>query len=180
VDTVALAATIGGSLIGLAGVGVTAWGARQQRESAKDLATSQQEHERDLARGARLFDSRAVVYEGLLTFMQVAIERLEKTEPVMTFSGESGPPDPPSREENRVMEARLRTYGSREVADAYEQFGEAVKAFYGFAFSMRTIRDQGGTGDLVKAFEALRESRGHVRDALANLERLVSNELASL
>jgi hypothetical protein len=48
------------------------------------------------------------------------------------------------------MVARLRTYGSREVADAYEQFGKAVQAFYGFVFSVRTIRGQGGTGDLAK------------------------------
>ena len=179
-DAVALAATIGGSLVALAGVGVTAWGVRQQRDSAKELAESQQEHERDLARGARLFEHRATVYEELLRFMQLAMERVEKTEPLMTFAGESGPPDPPTPEESRVMIARLRTYGSHEVAEAYERFGDAARKFYGFAFSVKTIRDQGGTGDLAKAFEALREARDDVRDALANLERLVSGELASL
>src|SRR5439155_25935915 len=49
VDTVALAATIGGSLVALAGVGATAWGIKQQRESAKELEDSRQTHERLLA-----------------------------------------------------------------------------------------------------------------------------------
>jgi hypothetical protein len=53
VDAVALAATIGGSVVALAGVGATAWGAKQQRESAKELEESRQEHERQLASGAR-------------------------------------------------------------------------------------------------------------------------------
>ena len=62
-DGVALAATIGGSVVALAGVGATAWGIKQQRESAKELEASRQTHERLLASGERLFEKRSAVYE---------------------------------------------------------------------------------------------------------------------
>src|SRR6266508_4561494 len=58
VDAVALAATIGGSVVAFAGVGATAWSASVQRRSARELAESRHEHELRLARGARLFERR--------------------------------------------------------------------------------------------------------------------------
>jgi hypothetical protein len=83
VDSIALAATIGGSFVGLAGIGATAWGVAQQRASAKELATAQHEHERDLASGARLFERRSGVYEAMLGFLQVWVEWINATEPVL-------------------------------------------------------------------------------------------------
>jgi hypothetical protein len=69
-DSVALAATIGGSLVGIAGVAATAWSNWLQRDSAKDLASLQHQHERELARGARLYERRAPVYEGMLMLLK--------------------------------------------------------------------------------------------------------------
>jgi hypothetical protein len=40
-DTVALAATLGGTAVGLAGVGVTGWSVWLQRKQALELAASQ-------------------------------------------------------------------------------------------------------------------------------------------
>jgi hypothetical protein len=177
VDAVALAATIGGSAVGLAGVGVTAWSIRQQRASAKELAALQHGHERDLARGARLFERRSVVYEGLLTILQLWMERVEATEPILRMAGEPEPPDPPSPDELRVMNARLRTFGSPAVADAYEAFMDAIRGFWGYVMSLRMTRDQGGAN---LPWQELQDARAKVREALSKLERLVSDELASL
>jgi hypothetical protein len=82
VDTVALAATIGGSVVGLAGVAATAWAAWTQRASARELAVEEHEHERDLARGARLFEKRATVYESMNDFLLVWMQRVDATEPI--------------------------------------------------------------------------------------------------
>jgi hypothetical protein len=123
-DAVALAATIGGSVVALAGVGAAAWGVAQQRASARELATSQHQHERDLARGARLFDRRAEVYERMLAFMQLWTDRIEAIEAIYREGPE--PPEPPTLDELNAWLARLRTFGSREVAVAYEGYAEAI------------------------------------------------------
>jgi hypothetical protein len=63
VDAVALAATIGGSLVAVAGIGGNVYIARLQRRTEVKLAEDRQQHERDLARGQRLYERRAPVYE---------------------------------------------------------------------------------------------------------------------
>jgi hypothetical protein len=65
---VALAAAIGGSVVGVAGVAASAWSNWLQHVSTRELASRQHEHERQLARGARLFERRAPVYEEICGF----------------------------------------------------------------------------------------------------------------
>jgi hypothetical protein len=181
-DEVALAATIGGSLVGLAGIGATAWSSWQQRESAKELAAAQQKHERQLASGARLFDRRAAVYEDMLRFLNVWMERVDATEKMMTFEGEPEPPEPPGPEEWRGMYAKLRTYGSKAVAEGYDAFSEAVVDFFiARVPATRTVRETGtDPEEAVRIHRQLEDARRKVREALNALERLVSEELAAL
>jgi hypothetical protein len=68
-DPVALAATIGGTAVGLAGVAATVRSSRLQQQSAMEIASLQHEHERELARGGRLFERRAAVYEEMLRLL---------------------------------------------------------------------------------------------------------------
>jgi hypothetical protein len=179
VDAVALAAAIGGSVVGVAGVAATAWSAWLQHVSARELSERQQEHERGLARGARLFERRADVYEEMLRLLYPWMERVDATEPFITFAGQ--PPDPPGTDEWRAMHIRLRTYGSREVADAYDVFGEAIRSFFFQVPTLRAVRERGTdpaeAARVGKEFEA---ARAGVRKALRSLERIVSDELASL
>ena len=83
-DSVAFAATIGGSVVALAGVEATAWSVSQQRKSAQELAAAQHEHERRLARGARLFERRVAVYEELLVFLTTVYEEVRDIRSPMT------------------------------------------------------------------------------------------------
>jgi hypothetical protein len=179
VDSVALAATIGGSVVGLAGVGATAWGSWLQRGSAKELAASQHEHERELARGARLFDRRQPVYEEMLRLLYPWAERVEATDKIITFADEPDPPDLPSREAWREMQIRFATIGSRAVADSFLAFGDVLRDFWAHVGRMRNIREHGG-GDLAEAATATEEARREVVAALRKTERLVSEELAAL
>jgi hypothetical protein len=175
VDTVALAATIGGSVVALAGVSVTAWGIYQQRESAKELSAAQHTHEQRLARGARLFDARAEVYEAMLAFLQVWIERVEATLPILKMAGDPGPPNAPSDEEWRDMHVRLLTFGSPEAAALYNELNEAVRLF----FVQAAVIDHLAPDD-VTSRESLQARREEVRVIYKKITRLVSDELASL
>jgi hypothetical protein len=178
VDAVALAATIGGSAVALAGVGVTAWGVGQQRASAKELAALQHGHERDLACGARLFERRAAAYEAMLGFLQVIWERILDTEPILRLAGTPAPPEPPSAEEWRAMYVRLRTFGSAPVARLYEEFTDATRDFFIQVDLFRSARDHPEQGAL--PWRELRDARNTVKEIYDRLEVLVSDELASL
>src|SRR5262245_41124157 len=59
VDAVGLAAAIGGSVVGLAGVAATAFASWNQGRQATALAEQQHEHELKMARGERVFATRA-------------------------------------------------------------------------------------------------------------------------
>jgi hypothetical protein len=177
-DTVALAATIGGSVVGLAGVAVTAWGAWQQRKSTREVAALQHEHERDLARGERLFEHRGAAYEAMLGFLQVWWERIADTEPILRLAGAPPPPDAPGPDEWRPMYVRLRTYGSAPVAALYEDFTNATRDFFFEVDHLRSVRDH--PGEVPEPWHALQDARNKVRGIYDRLEWLVSDELASL
>jgi hypothetical protein len=179
-DVVALVATVGGTLVGLAGIGVTAWGARQQRESAKDLAGLQHEHERDLARGARLFDRRSDVYEAMIDYVQVWWERIADTEPIFRAAGAPDPPEAPGPDEWRPMYVRLRTFGSPEVTALYEEFSQRTQDFFIQAGLLRAAMNQRGSRQEPEPWEETQDARVRVKDTFDRLQRRVSEELASL
>jgi hypothetical protein len=181
VDTVALAATIGGSMVGLAGVLATAWSSLQQRRSASELASAQHTHERELARGARLFKRRQPIYEEMVLLLSPWVERVQATERLMTFAGDPEPPDLPSPDEWRAMQARFGTIGSPEAAAAFREVGRAINAFYDQARRLRVIREHGEDADeVMPAYEAVEEARRKVGESFEALKRLVSDELAGL
>jgi hypothetical protein len=176
VDPVALAATVGGSVVALAGVGATAWGIKQQRESAKELETSRQTHERLLASGARLFEKRSTVYEQMVRRVADWLEEVVATDPPLKM-GDPPLPEPPSPDEQRALNAKLRTFGSKDVADAYDEFVKSMLEFYVFAEALRTLSEVQAANVPWSELEAMRNK---VRADLATIERLVSDELASL
>jgi hypothetical protein len=176
-----LAATIGGSVVGVAGVAASVWSNWLQHVSARELSARQQEHERELARGARLFERRAPVYEETLKLLYIATRRVDETERIIRFAGDPEPPEPPSEEEWREAQVRLRTFGSSNVADAFDAYAAAVTAFFERAREVQWHREHGEDADAaVAAHKALEEARANVHEALRTLERLVSDELAAL
>ena len=178
-DAVALAATIGGSAVALAGVGATAWGVKQQRESAKELEASRQKHERRLASGDRLFGKRAAVYLEMIGLVRVWFEEVANTLAILEVDGAPPLPEPPSPDTQRAFDARLRTFGTTEIADKYDEFLISVVGFHLFAGS---VRQQQENPDLAAdvPWDILEVIRSELRDDLATIEKLVSEELASL
>jgi hypothetical protein len=102
VDTIALIATIGGFVVTLAGLGanvIIAWLGRSQ---AVALAEKTHAHEREVARGDRLYESRGQVYEAMMKSVHAMIEHVEATEPIIGYSGEPDlPPDPTPEQQSR-------------------------------------------------------------------------------
>jgi hypothetical protein len=191
VDTVALAATIGGSIVGVAGVLATAWSARQQRLSSIELANSQHEHERALASGARLFEKRAEVYESLLSTLLIWRDRVEliwrervqHELPRVRTDGEPEPPKPPSQDEWRTMSARVGTFGSLNVDTGFMQMVGAINIFFSTADGFIAARDAGhylSSEEAKSARDQVQRARDHVVARFEALERLVSDELAGL
>jgi hypothetical protein len=178
VDAVALAATIGGSLVALAGVGATAWGAKQQRESARELEDSRQRHERLLASGARLYEKRSAIYEDMLGLLRRWRPELVAAAPLMNiFAGELQLTEPPSVAERNALMLKLRLFGSTEVGDAYDEFVNSMDDFQTLKGTLSTTSAIPASDQDWNNLEALRSKA--LAD-LAKVERLASGELASL
>lgn len=81
-------------------------------------------------------------------------------------------------DQQRVMPAKLRTHGSTAVADALDELLNEVRTFEMHVNTFRAVRDQPvDIGDVVAQ---MNDARSRARDAMRNLERLVSTELESL
>jgi hypothetical protein len=79
------------------------------------------------------------------------------------------------------MLVRLRTFGSDAVADAYEDFADAIRAFYLQGPNLQLMRKQSDKPDeVVRAYDERQSARSNVREKLAELGRLVSRELEAL
>lgn len=143
------------------------------------LAEKQHEHERELARGTRLYDRRAPVYERMMAIVQPGMEHVEARNKVVRFSVEPPLPPEPELEDQRALQIELRTHGSKEVGDAFHDFVQKVFAFQLTATTYETSRDQGGRGDLSGEGQAMEDARKEAREAADKLQRLVADELAS-
>jgi hypothetical protein len=179
VDAVALAATIGGSVVALAGVGATAWGARQQRESAKELEDSRHEHERQLASGERYSEKLSAIYEDMFGLTRRWRPELMADESLTRlFAGEVQLPEPPSIHEQNTFAEKLGLFGSTEVGKAYDEFVNSLTDFHAWKGTLSATSEMIPASDEDRnKFEVLRSK------ALADLqkvERLAREELRKL
>jgi hypothetical protein len=110
------------------------------------------------------------------------MERVDATERIVTFVGDPEPPEAPGAEEWRDMQVRLRTNGSTAVGDAYDDFANTIRSFsFEHVPRAREIKTKDVEPDeAVRVLEELEEARKAVRERLRTLERLVSEELATL
>src|SRR4029077_14102742 len=129
-----------------------------------ELEASRQTHERQLARGERLFELLWAVYQEMDGLLRLLFEEVVATAPQSTIV--RGPPVPegPSTDQRRAMEERLRTIGSKEVVDAYDKFVTSVVQFHLVASTLPAARELPG-GDVV--WNQVDEMRNDLRDDLA-------------
>jgi hypothetical protein len=72
----------------------------------------------------------------------VNVQHVQATEPIVTFTGDQGPPELPSGEEWRDLQARVSVFGSDDVGDASDAFNDTLRKFYGAVGAYRIMRDQ--------------------------------------
>jgi hypothetical protein len=129
-DEVALAATIGGTVLGLAGLGATAWSTRADREQTRELATKGQAHERDLAHRARMFERRSEAYVSAAQDLRVVLTFMNSAPPVAVIPppapGEALRLDPIER--TRIW-ASVRVCGSEAVNSVARRWVDASNGF---------------------------------------------------
>ena len=138
---------------------------------------SRQTHARLLASGERLFEKRSAVYEEMVGLLRLLWEEVVATAPQLTIAGAPPVPAGPSSDERRTMDAKLHTFGSKDVADAYEEFVTSVVEFHLVASTLRVSQEIPGADMIWKQVDDMRNA---MRDDLATIELLVSDELASL
>jgi hypothetical protein len=178
VDSVALAATIGGAFVGVAGIASNVALARIRSKQDLQLAERQQVHERELARGQRLYERRAPVYESMMKVVQPLMEHVEARSPMMTVGPQVQLPPEPSIDEQRALQVQPRTHGSVAIGDAFQDFFRKVREFLWRASTYETLREQRAPfGDAGVEMET---ARAQARDAADTLARLVADELSSL
>ena len=107
VNTVAILAVILGPAIGALGL-FFAWLQGQGERSLRlSLAEAQQQHERQLKRGDRLFDKRGDLYVRLLGFLDRQLMRVERTNPLITIGSPQDPPGPEDEREAAELQAEI-------------------------------------------------------------------------
>jgi hypothetical protein len=179
VDSVALAATIGGSVVALAGVGATAWGIKQQHESAKALEDSRQRHERRLASGARLYEKRSALYEDMFGLTRRWRPELVAAAPLMNIlAGELQLPEPPSADEQNAFGEKLGLFGSTEVGQAYDECVTSMGDFHALKWSLSTTSETIPVSD--QQWNQLEALRSKALADLAKVEQLARDELPEL
>jgi hypothetical protein len=177
-DAPALAAAIGGSLVGALGILVGWLSSRGERSSALALAKAQREHEREIARGERLYEDRKNAYQGLLRQLHRTMLSVERTHPFLTVGEPLEPPEPPSEDEWTAMLVGVATFGSAELEEAYATFAAEVRSFQAHAWTFEATRNQ--RDDISETVTQMDAHRQGARDALKNIERLIRDELAAL
>jgi hypothetical protein len=180
-NTLALVTTIGGFVVALAGVisnVVISW---LRRGEDLELAEKQHAHERELARGTRLYERRAPLYQRMMAIVQPTMEHVEARTPIVRLSVEPPLPPEPEPDEQREMQIELRTHASHEVGQAFHDYVTKVRSFLLNATTYELTREQTGPSDEVaRLHEQMETARAAAREAADTLARLVAEELAAL
>jgi hypothetical protein len=178
-------------LVGVAGLVATAWTARRGRVAAKELAAQQQAHdermraddhthEEALRRHERVHDHRAALYVELLATVLRGNESMERTEPMMTWEGAPGPPEPLSMDEQRLLTAKVDAYASSEVIELLGQWRTNLRDFERTVFELRDARDErahGGDATTADHYKHLQLTRQRAHELYVAMATQIAAEL---
>jgi hypothetical protein len=178
VNAVALAATIGGAVVGVVTVTANVVLAWIRRGQEVELAEKQHAHERKLARGDRLYAKRVPVYEAMNRVVNPMLEYVEARNPMLTYNVEPDLPPEPTLDEQRELHLKLATYGSTAASHAYVDFVKKVRLFHIHATSYERTKDS--PRGLAGAGIEMENARTAVREAAEKLQDLASDEVGSL
>ena len=175
----ALAGVLSGAIVGVGGLAFSYFNGGRERAHAERLAEGQHEHDVQMRRSERFYTDRRETYLDLLRTLLILRDRVDLTEPFVTWGEMPEPPEPPSEDERRDLSARLIALGSEAVNQATRATYDKVREFYVAANGYRAARGSAGPGSETAA-SRLQEARQAANDAFDELDALVRNELATL
>lgn len=181
-DWPALAAAIGGPLVGIAALWRSSVDARENRAQALALARAQHEHEREVDRASRHFEMRRDTYTELLRTALMALEAINLTEPIGRVDGdERRQVSVPTEDEWNILVARVLATGSAAARDAAETYWMLSRVFFIAAGVYQQVRDAAGPGhQTAAAHDEMQQARDAATAAFENLKNLVRDELENL
>ncbi len=137
----------------------------------RQLAEGQREHEAQLRRDERQYEDRRDACLDLLRAVLLFVEHVRRVQI---------PPEPPSPEDWRDLQARVAAFGSESLNAAADRFYNMVRAFNSAVADYRLARDPPAGDDVVAASERMTSAREEVHVAFDDLRRLIREELESL
>jgi hypothetical protein len=192
-DASGIAAAVGGSVVGVAGI-LTAWDAsRKERASRLADAAAERAHARELAHGGRVWAERRSAYQALVAFLLDIMSTVESTHPLITFRAAAQPdaagaadwvpearqaPDTEEEAQLRDLEAAVLTLGSADLVALVDGFMKARRSFSFQAWSFEQVRAQAGQGEATReAREAMEAKRAELRDLFQRICARARTEL---
>jgi hypothetical protein len=176
VDTSTYSVIFTGS-VGLAGLVFGAAGARATRRAHSADKAADREHERLLARDARLFERRANAYEGVMKVCDFHMQTVESRNPIIV-PGPTAPTFPGDEEEEMLSRSRFSTYASPEADEALESFLKQTLAFYICADLYEHVREHGSPDSA--PLKEMNKAREEVRARFGEVKVRIREELAAV
>ena len=111
-DVIAIVAIVVGAVVAIGGSVIAA-------RSALAVQRRQADAERYRERQTRIVANRTALYMDVMEYVYRLADLVDRTEPFISFAGDPGPPDFPSDEETRVLNARAAAFGSKAVRESF-------------------------------------------------------------
>jgi hypothetical protein len=175
------AAAVGGPTLGAIAIVSGRREAREARAQTTELSDREHAHERDLRRVERIYEDKKAAYLAILKWVLIAMQRIQATEPIISFSGDPQPPEAPSEDAWRELQVSANAFGTQAVHDALDDFIVKSRTFHLNVSTYRSVRDQGGPGTgLADAAQQMNDARQAAGAAYDTVCDLIRDELASM
>jgi hypothetical protein len=175
-NSAALAAAIGGSVVGLAGIAFGWLNSRGERAQALRLNETEHEHQRELARGERLHDELHAAYSEMLGLVSKLLLFVERTKPMLVVGEPLDPPSLPEPDEMLRIRGRASLVGSEEVVKALDELAVRFRAFQGAAWSL-DLHERQNAPNVGQGWEAVESKRERFREQVAEIERITREDI---
>jgi hypothetical protein len=137
-------------------------------------------HDRDAAREDRRQRRLEATYAGTSEYLLRVRDMVQRTEPLMSMTGDPGPPEFPPDEELRRVEAEVVIHGSPAVLAELEALTRLVHVFRVDVMMLRSTRAAGGRAlaqTEITTWQTVDADRAAVKAAVTSLLDRISREL---
>jgi hypothetical protein len=140
------------------------------------VAIGQREHERQLAREARRQARLENTYKRTLEHLFLLEEVVNRTEPIISFEGEPGPPEFPDDAGMRSLNAEVSVFGSKAIREKLRALSKEMSGFQAAVWELRAAR-QHRDEKTTDVWQRVEKERRSFRALHAEIIELANDEL---